>query len=229
MAIFYDYKILTGMQNMQEDSNLLDFAIENSLGEPIFRLYGWSPACVSLGRNQSDENVNVEYCRQNNIDIVKRLTGGRALLHDNEVTYAIILPASFLNNGETVINSYKEISNILINAFKYLGIEVDFPQNKKVSSKFDYCMSISTGADLSYEGKKVVGSAQYRKQGYILQHGSILIDFDEEKIETIFNEKIAPDSITTLKTINPNISIEMLTEALQRGYDDFIKSYSSSN
>ncbi len=229
MAIFYDYKILTGMQNMQEDSNLLDFAIQNSLNEPIFRLYGWSPACVSLGRNQSDENVNAEYCKQNNIDIVKRLTGGRALLHDNEVTYAIILPASFLNNGETVINSYKEISNILINAFKYLGIEVEFPQNKKVSSKFDYCMSISTGADLSYEGKKVVGSAQYRKQGYILQHGSILIDFDEEKIETIFNEKIAPDSITTLKTINPNISIEMLTEALQRGYDDFIKSYSSSN
>ena len=229
MAIFYDYKILTGMQNMQEDSNLLDFAIQNSLNEPIFRLYGWSPACVSLGRNQSDENVNVEYCKQNNIDIVKRLTGGRALLHDKEVTYAIILPASFLNNGETVINSYKEISNILINAFKYLGIEVEFPQNKKVSSKFDYCMSISTGADLSYEGKKVVGSAQYRKQGYILQHGSILIDFDEEKIETIFNEKIAPDSITTLKTINPNISIEMLTEALQRGYDDFVKSYSSSN
>lgn len=210
---------------MQEDSNLLDFAIENSLNEPIFRLYGWSPACVSLGRNQSDENVNIEYCKQNNIDIVKRLTGGRALLHDNEVTYAIILPVSYLNNGETVINSYKEISNLLINSFKYLGIEVDFPQNKKVSSKFDYCMSISTGADLSYEGKKIVGSAQYRKQGYILQHGSILIDFDEKKIETIFNEKIAPDSITTLKTINPDITVEMLIEALKQGYYKFCEFY----
>lgn len=225
MAIFHDYKILTGAQNMQEDSNLLDFAIENSLKKPIFRLYGWSPACVSLGRNQSSENVNVEYCKRNNIEIVKRLTGGRALLHDKEVTYAIILPVSFLNNGETVISSYKEISAILINSFKYLGIEVDFPQNKKVNSKFDYCMSISTGADLSYQGKKIIGSAQYRKQGYILQHGSILMDFDEDKIETIFNENIAPDSITTLNSINPDITVEMLIEALKQSYYKFCESY----
>jgi len=225
MAIFHGYKILTGMQNMQEDSNLLDFAIENSVKAPIFRLYGWSPACVSLGRNQSSENINIEYCKQNNIDVVKRLTGGRALLHDKEVTYAIILPVSFLNNGETVIGSYKEISSFLINAFKCLGIDIDFPQSKKVSSKFDYCMSISTGADLSYQGKKIIGSAQFRKQGYILQHGSILIDFDKDKIETIFNEKIAPDSITTLNSINPKITTEMLSDALEKSYYDFFVNY----
>lgn len=225
MAIFYDYKVLTGEQNMQEDLNLLDFAIENSLNEPILRLYGWSPACVSLGRNQDKEHINLDFCKENNIDIVRRLTGGRALLHDNELTYAIILPALFLINGETVIASYKEISTLLIIAFKYLGVEVDFPQNKKISSKFDYCMSISTGADLSYQGKKLVGSAQFRKQGYILQHGSILIDFDENKIETIFNEKIAPDSITTLKSINPDISVEMISNALKKAYFDFVASY----
>ena len=71
---------------MQIDSDLLDNAIKNQTKEPIFRLYGWSPACVSLGRNQKDDFVDENLLKENGIDIVRRLTGGRALLHDNEIT-----------------------------------------------------------------------------------------------------------------------------------------------
>ena len=120
------YETRTGKENMQIDSDLLDFAIKNELKEPIFRLYGWEPACVSLGRNQKDDFLDYELLKSKNIDVVRRLTGGRALLHDNEITYSFICPESFLQNGSHIVSSYKEISQILIDKFKKFGIDLDF-------------------------------------------------------------------------------------------------------
>lgn len=202
---------------MQIDSDLLEFAIKNQLKEPIFRLYGWSPACVSLGRNQSDDFLNKELLKSKNIDVVKRLTGGRALLHDKELTYSYICPISSLKNGKSVVNSYKEISQFLIDAFEKLGINLEFGQNRIYSrphTKFDYCMSISTGADLSFQGKKLIGSAQFRKEGYILQHGSILFDYDSDLIEQLFNEKVDESALTCINLIDPAISRDEIIEVL---------------
>lgn len=203
---FMDYEIKTGEENMQIDSDLLDDAIEKQLKEPVFRLYGWSPACVSLGRNQSDEFLDREFLKKNGIDVVRRLTGGRALLHDNEITYSFICPVSYLEHGEHVVSSYKEICKIFIDKFKKIGIDIDFGTQKQVKTGFDYCMLVSTGADLCYKGKKLIGSAQCRKQGYILQHGSILYDYDRELLEKIFGEEVSTDEITCIKEINPSIT-----------------------
>ena len=219
MAILFDYKINSGHINMTEDERLLNLSIENKENSPILRLYGWSPACVSLGRNQPEESINVDYCKNNKIDIVRRMTGGRGLLHDKELTYAFICPESFLSCKNSVIESYKEISGALIEGFKELNINLSFPENKKAATKFDYCMSISTGADLSFEGKKIVGSAQLRKQGYILQHGSILFDYDESTIKEIFSEEVDKKSITTINEINPDISILDLSKAIKSGFE----------
>lgn len=203
---FIPFEVKTGQENMQIDSDLLEYAIKNQLKEPIFRLYGWSPACVSLGRNQKSDFLDLDFLKQNNIDYVRRLTGGRALLHDNEITYSYICPASFLENGENVVNSYKEISKILIDAFKKLDIELDFGGIKKARGHLDYCMLISTGADLCYKNRKLIGSAQFRKEGYILQHGSILYDYDKELLEKIFKEEVDTSSIISIKEINSNIT-----------------------
>lgn len=203
---FIPFEVKTGQENMQIDSDLLEYAIKNQLKEPIFRLYGWSPACVSLGRNQKSDFLDLAFLKQNNIDYVRRLTGGRALLHDNEITYSYICPASFLENGENVVNSYKEISKILIAAFKKLDIELDFGGIKKVNGHKDYCMLVSTGADLCYKNRKLIGSAQFRKEGYILQHGSILYDYDKELLEKIFKEEVDTSSIISIKEINSNIT-----------------------
>lgn len=203
---FIPFEVKTGQENMQIDSDLLEYAIKNQLKEPIFRLYGWSPACVSLGRNQKSDFLDLDFLKQNNIDYVRRLTGGRALLHDNEITYSYICPASFLENGENVVNSYKEISKILIDAFKKLDIELDFGGIKKVNGHKDYCMLVSTGADLCYQNRKLIGSAQFRKEGYILQHGSILYDYDKELLEKIFKEEVDTSSIISIKEINSNIT-----------------------
>ena len=208
MIKFIPYEVKTGQENMQIDSDLLDYAIENNLDYPIFRLYGWSPACISLGRNQDDSFIDKQFLKDTGIDLVRRLTGGRALLHDNEITYSFICPVNYLKHGENVTKSYIEISRILIDKFKKIGIELDFGGNKKVSTKFDYCMLISTGADLCYEGKKLIGSAQCRKNGYILQHGSILYDYNRILLEKIFHEEVDTNSITSIREINPTLSKE---------------------
>lgn len=216
-----DFKIDAGENNMQIDNDLLDFAIKNQVKEPIFRLYAWSPPCISLGRNQSDDFLDKDFLKSNNIDVVRRLTGGRALLHDNELTYSFICPIFSLKNGESIVNSYKEISEFLIKGFEKLNIKLEFPQNKKPHTKFDYCMSISTGADLCFEGKKIIGSAQFRKEGYILQHGSILFDYDKSLIEQLFKEKINENTITCINNINSKISYNEVKNALNIAFIDY--------
>lgn len=211
---YINYQVLTGQENMRIDSDLLDSAIENKLDYPIFRLYAWKPACVSLGRNQKDDFLDRSFLKENNIDVVRRLTGGRALLHADEITYSFICPTLYLKNGEHVVSSYKEISRILIGKFKTIGIDLDFGSNKQIKTGFDYCMLISTGADLCYHGKKLIGSAQCRKQGYILQHGSILYDYDKALLEKIFKEPVSTDEITSIKEINPKLTKEKIIDIL---------------
>ena len=208
------YHTNCGQVNMDIDSELLESAIKKRKKEPIFRLYGWNPPCVSLGRNQNDSFLNREFLQNNNIDVVRRLTGGRALLHDNEITYSFICPVSYIKNGEHVISSYKEISQVLIDKFQKLGIELDFGGNKPVKTSFDYCMLISTGADLCYKGKKLIGSAQCRKNDYILQHGSILYDYNKTLLEQVFNEPVNTDEITTVKEINPDLTKEKILKIM---------------
>lgn len=199
----------TGADNMRIDSELLDEAIQNKSKDPVFRLYAWSPKCISLGRNQKDDFIT-----DKDVDVVRRLTGGRALLHDDEITYSYVAPVI---EGESVVESYKHISEILIDFFKTFGVELDFGENKKVSTHFDYCMLLSTGADVCYKGQKIIGSAQYRKQGYILQHGSILFGYDKEFLEHLFKEEVK--GITTVKEILPDMTKEKFVSLLE----DFIQ------
>ncbi len=216
---FIDYEIRTGKENMQIDSDLLDEAIRGKYNEPVFRLYGWKPACVSLGRNQDKNFIDTELLSKYGIDCVRRLTGGRALLHDNELTYSYICPVTSIKNGENVTESYKYISGLWIDIFKTLEIELTIGGAPRHITKNNYCMAVSTGADLCFQNKKFIGSAQYRKNGYILQHGSVLIDYDKEKLDKIFAEKTDFSTITTLKEINPTLTInDVITAA--KSYDN---------
>lgn len=195
---YLGFSVNSGSKNMAIDAQMLENAIASSEKDILFRLYGWSPKCISLGRNQKDDFLTGE------IDAVRRLTGGRALLHDNEITYCCVAPVGAIPNGQSVVDSYKYISGILIEFFKTLGVELDFGENKRVSTHYDYCMLLSTGADVCYKGQKIIGSAQCRKNGYILQHGSILFGYDKELLENLFKEEVK--GITTVNEILPDLT-----------------------
>lgn len=211
---FIPFEYFTGERNMSIDEQILNESIECNLKGPVFRLYGWKPACISLGRNQKGDFLDRTVLSANNIDVVTRLTGGRALLHDCEITYSFVCPQSYLKHGESVVASYKEISEILIKAFENLGVKLTLGGDS-VHTKFDYCMLVSTGADLNYNGRKLVGSAQCRKKGYILQHGSIPYDLDLGLLEKIFKEKVDATSVVTLKEIFPEYTIERFCKEFQ--------------
>lgn len=213
---YVGYKVYDGLTNMKIDSDLLDESIAKQKKEPVFRLYGWSPACISLGRNQADDFIDKNILEKYNIDCVRRLTGGRALFHNKELTYSCILPASILNHGENVTESYKAISAIWINVFKQLGIELTIGGLPRHITKNNYCMSVSTGADLCWNNRKFIGSAQCRKNGYILQHGSILLDYDQDLIDMLFNEQTDFSSIVSLKEINPDLNINNVISEINK-------------
>ena len=197
---YLGFSVNSGSLNMEIDAQMLENAISNSEKDILFRLYGWSPMCISLGRNQKDDFLTGE------IEAVRRLTGGRALLHDDEITYCCVAPADAIPNGQSVVDSYKYISGILIDFFRTLGVELDFGENKRVSTHYDYCMLLSTGADVCYKGQKIIGSAQCRKNGYILQHGSILFGYDKSLLENLFHEEVK--GIVTVNEILPTLTKE---------------------
>ncbi|OGI20337.1 MAG: hypothetical protein A2287_04315 [Candidatus Melainabacteria bacterium RIFOXYA12_FULL_32_12] len=220
MANFIPYKKFDGSANMAIDEALLADSIKNTL-EPTLRLYGWSRPTLTLGRNQSMQGINLDFCMQNNIDIVKRPTGGRAVLHQHELTYSFIIPINLLKDGSSVLSSYKQISDALIISFKKLNVELSYPKYKKISVKDGYCMAISTGSDLNYQNKKLIGSAQFRKQDYILQHGSILIDIDTDLLSGIFGSNNLDSDLITLKSINSTLDdINLLSDALKCGFEE---------
>lgn len=131
----------------------------------MVRLYGWSSPAVSIGYGQDwDEDVNQEACARNGVAVVRRITGGGAVFHDAEVTYSLVTPISVL--GKTIEDSFREVSRALVAGLKRLGLESEFaPLN-----------------DLLVNGKKISGSAQVRRGGTILQHGTILLKADTEKM-----------------------------------------------
>jgi lipoate-protein ligase A len=175
---FVDSSALSGKENMELDLHNLDNLIAQK-GNAIFRLYKWQPYCISLGYNQKQDFINQEQLSKDNIDLVYRPTGGRAVFHSEEITYSIVVP---LNDKLTKHDVYRDIHLLLLNSFLKLGAKLDYVENNSdlnnfyKSNKLAFaCFASSAKNELIYNGRKIVGSAQRIKDGYLLQHGSILL------------------------------------------------------
>ncbi|GAG81974.1 unnamed protein product, partial [marine sediment metagenome] len=151
---------------------------------PIFRFYGWSPFCVSIGYHQKDELVDFARLVEDGYDFVQRPTGGRAILHAEELTYSVIVPRELIHHRLL----YRFIHNLFSDALQSLGYQVELKDdNDKLGglthSVNDFpCFTKSAQTEVQYKDKKLIGSAQKIYQGSILQHGSLLIGKKHETL-----------------------------------------------
>ena len=154
----------------------MNMAIDEALlasKTPVLRFYRWKPSALSLGYFQSIKDIDIKACKKHNVDIVRRITGGKTVLHDNELTYSIIIDENKM--PKSIIDSYKIISKGILIALKNIGLKPEMKEaiNKKTTSAI--CFNEPSYYEIIVNNKKIVGSAQTRKQGKLLQHGSILI------------------------------------------------------
>jgi lipoate-protein ligase A len=173
---------LDGVENMAVDEALLARArIHDAY---VMRVYAWLSPTMSLGRNQRAVGVYRRPHPDAAISIVRRLTGGRAVLHHREVTYSVTGPAA---RGDTLRASYEEINQILLAGLRQLGVEASLASSARDGRRFPApgsapCFELPAPGEIVLGGRKLVGSAQLREDGAFLQHGSILIDDDQGRV-----------------------------------------------
>ncbi|MGB9756187.1 MAG: lipoate--protein ligase family protein [Candidatus Bathyarchaeales archaeon] len=205
--------------NMAIDEAILTARIRN-LAPNTIRFYRWKPSAVSIGKFQNIRNeVNIENCEKYGVDIVRRITGGGTVYHDaeGEITYSVIADKKDLK-AKDITEVYQKIYAGITEALKILGINADFNQG-----------NAKTCPNLTVNGKKISGSAQSHKSGIVLQHGTLLLDVDLEKMFTFLRVPwaktcmeiltIAKNKITSIKEeLEKNVSTEEVTKALTEGF-----------
>ncbi len=178
---FLDFQRYSAFENMAIDEAIFHETIKNKK-PPTIRLYGWHPPAVSIGYFQDiNKEVNVENCRTAGVDIVRRLSGGKAVFHFAEVTYSVISCNTEESFPPDILGTYKVISNCIAGGLACLGIQAVLAETGRSSQENDFkacCFSMPSRNELLVSGKKICGSAQMRSGGGFLQHGSILTAFD---------------------------------------------------
>ncbi len=167
--------------NMATDEAILEAHLK-SIVPPTLRIYKFTPPAVSFGYAQNIDEVLCQKIQSKGFNIVRRPTGGRAVLHFGDLTYAFICSAKgaplsqYALVDDSVALAYKEISQALIVFLESLGMSVEFGSNKANYKDKNDCFLATTIGDLQHKGHKIVGSAQLRRRHAVLQHGSIILD-----------------------------------------------------
>lgn len=152
-----------GSRNMAADYALLK-SVSRGDSLPAVRFYGWARPAITVGYFQLiEEELDRELCERDRVDILRRITGGGAVFHDREITYSVLLPLKSGIAYGTVMDSYRKISRPLVETLKRYGIAAEYREIN----------------DIAVSGRKISGSAQTRREGILLQHGTILLDADE--------------------------------------------------
>ena len=181
-----------GFLNMAIDEVLSQVSVPRD-HKPVLRVYGWRPYAISLGYNQDENDIDLECCDRDNIDVVRRPTGGRAIFHAEEVTYSIVLPRSSPLFNKDTLAIYNTISRGLVEGLRLIGVNAQLVKrissNTKTIKSNIPCFSSAAKYEITYQGKKLVGSAQRRYQNSILQHGSILVGIKHLKLGEYISKK----------------------------------------
>lgn len=235
--LFLDSGESDASTNMAIDDYLAHHVEDNM---PVLRFYQWQPFTISLGYGQKSGEIDTDKCRRDNIHIVRRATGGRAVLHAEEVTYSIVIPKESLRHSENILKTYNFISRGLVAGLKALDVDVSLEKrtigNVKYADKSLLavpCFSAAAQYEILYRNKKLVGSAQRRFDRAILQHGSILTgDFHLKLIEYLSAVKpdvskrvrktLAEKTVCISQILKKSLTYQQIINALKTG---FMKEY----
>ena len=179
---------LDAATNMALDVALMRRA--RATGEATMRVYSWATPALSLGRNQPARgHYDEDRAARDGVEIVRRPTGGRALLHHREVTYSVTAPA-----GDSLRASYARINALLLDALRRLGVHASLaaPVARAAAPSLAPCFEAPANGEIVVGGRKLVGSAQWREDGALLQHGSVLVDDDQPLVAALTRRPLAP-------------------------------------
>jgi lipoate-protein ligase A len=185
---YIPFRESSAFENMAMDEALLRHAGQKT-SVPTLRFFGWNPPAVSLGYFQdAREEVNLPYCREHGIDVVRRPTGGKAVYHDREVTYSLVAAENHPLFPRGILGTYQVISAAILTALARLGVEAEMTaEGRPVAPDglASFCFSVPSRYELIVKGRKICGSAQTRSRGVFLQHGSILMDFEPARTAAV--------------------------------------------
>lgn len=172
-----------GATNMAIDEAILNGVIEGT-SLPTLRFYAWSPPCLSLGRSQKLAEVDQAVCRVDGVDVVRRATGGRAILHTDELTYSVSLSLADPRSEGSVIDVYRRLSKGLLAGLARLGVVATQARGRRVAGdeQTAVCFEMPSEYEITVVGRKLVGSAQWRTRGGLLQHGTVPLCGDLTRI-----------------------------------------------
>jgi lipoate-protein ligase A len=180
----------------------LDESILEHIGRgaslPTLRLYAWTPACLSLGHAQPFADVDMARLQARGWEVVRRATGGRAILHTDELTYSVIAPSDEPRVEGSVLESYNRLAGALLLAVKSLEIPVEMKEGKadENGTSNPVCFEVPSTYEITVNGKKLIGSAQARKKEGVLQHGSLPLAGDLTRIcqALVFENELAREN-----------------------------------
>jgi lipoate-protein ligase A len=208
--------------NMALDEAIAE-AVRERRAPPTLRFYQWDRPSLSIGYFQKASDANLDYCDKKGYPLVRRLTGGRAILHDEELTYSISSFAGSVFFKERLIETYTVISNALLGGLKLNGIDarISFQKKRGAHHKNASCFRSMSYGEITVNGKKIIGSAQKRYTDGFLQHGSLLLGFNADELCNTLRGA-DPDDVTHIGSIrecSSGITPELLRRSMKEAFE----------
>lgn len=221
---------LDGPMNMAIDQAIME-AVAAGRVSPTLRFFAWKPACLSLGYMQPVQDVDRERLTSAGWDIVRRMTGGRAILHTDELTYSVAVAADDPLVAGGIVDSYRRLSAALVEGLRILGIapEADKRADGHPNANGPVCFEVPSHYEITVGGKKLIGSAQVRKFGAVLQHGTLplwgdiaricqVLVFASEEERHSARQRVTERAITLEQALGRSVSWQEAASAMIAGF-----------
>jgi lipoate-protein ligase A len=213
-----------GATNMAIDEAIMQ-SVATEQVPPTLRLYAWEPPCLSLGRGQKRQDVDVEALQRAGFGLVRRPTGGRGILHIDELTYSVIAPESEPRMAGGIVESYRRLSTGLVRGLESLGVR-DIVADQRAKNRGVHgpvCFEVPADYEITVGGRKLVGSAQMRARGVVLQHGAVPLFGDISRICLYLSshpdrERVRRRATTLSDVLERPVTWNEVVEVLKAGF-----------